>query len=203
MLIESINSIANAISELEKVSLFDSISLIISAASFIFAILVPVRIANKQDKIALFEKRLNAYLELMKLVQFSTWLENRNLENTQIIEAFAMSERVNYIISQFCQSFNCDISTVSLDNVFDKCIAPAIERNRIVVDTIPFLYGRQFKSKSEQIAKELNNNYKCLSEFMEDICTGVDDQVNKNNLTTTVRKFMQNYETILITPLKM
>ena len=203
MLIESIDSIANAISELGKVSLFDFISLIISVVSFIFAILVPVRIANKQDKIALFEKRLNAYLELMKLVQFSTWLENRDTENTQVIEVFAVSERANYIIDQFCQSFNCDISKVSFNNVFDKCIVPAIERNRIVVDTIPFLYGRQFKSKREHVKEELNNSYKYLSAFMEDICTGCDDQINKNNLTTTVGKFMQNYKTILITPLKM
>lgn len=203
MIIESIDSIANAISELGKASLFDIISLIISAASFIFAILVPVRIANKQDKIALFEKRLNAYLELMKLVQFSAWLENENTENNQVIEAFVMSERANYFIRQFCQSFNCDISMVSLDNVFNKYIAAAIERNRMIVDTIPFLYGRQFKSKREQVTEELKNCYKYLSEFMKSICTGLDDQINRNNFTTTVEKFMQNYKTILITPLKM
>lgn len=203
MLIESLDSIANAINELGKASLFDIISLIISVASFIFAILIPVRIANKQDKIALFEKRLNAYLELMKLVQFSAWLENRNAEISQVIEVFAMPEKANYIIDQFCQSFNCDISMISFDNVFDKSIAPAIERNRIVVDTIPFLYGRQFKSKREQVKEELNKCYKYLSAFMEDICAGGDDQINKNNLTTTVGEFIQNYKTILITPLKM
>lgn len=38
---------------------------------------------------------------------------------------------------------------------------------------------------------------------MEGICTGFDDQINKNNFTTTVDRFMQNYKTILITPLKM
>lgn len=203
MLIDSTNSIANAISELEKASLFDIISLVISAASFIFAIFVPVRIANKQDKIALFEKRLNAYLELMKLVQFSDWLKNSDTENTQVIKAFAMSEKAKYIISQFCQSFNCDISMVPFDNVFNKCIAPAIERNRIVVDTILFLYGRQFKNKRKQVAEELNSSYTYLTAFMENTCICCDSQINKNNLTTTVEEFMRKYKTTLITPLKM
>lgn len=203
MLIESIDSIANAINELGSISMFDIISLIMSVASFIFAILIPIRIANRQDKISLFEKRLNAYLELMKLVQFSDWVKNQNLENSQIIEAFAISERKKCIVSQFCQSFDCNISMVDFDDALDKCIIPSIERNRIIVDTIPFLYGRQFKSKREQVAKELACSYKYLYEFMAGICTEHNNQENENNLTITVEKFMQEYKTILITPLKM
>ncbi len=203
MLIESIDSIANAINELGKTSLLDIISSIISVTSCILAILVPVRIANRQDKISLFEKRLNTYLELMKLVQFSDWLKNQSLENNQVIEAFVMSERARFIVSQFCQSFNCDMSMLDFDDVFGKCIIPAIERNRIIVDTIPFLYGRQFKSKREKVAKELACSYKYLTEFMKGICMGDNNQINKNNLTIAVENFMQEYKTTLITQLKM
>lgn len=203
MLIESLDSIADSINVAGKTDLFDIISLTISAASFIFAILVPVRISNRQDKIALFEKRLNAYLELMKIVQFSDWLENIYAEATQVIEEFAFSEKGNCVVGQFCQAFNCDISADYSDDMFNKYIVPTIERNKIVVDTIPFLYGRQLKSNRMQVEEELNNSYMYLNEFMKGICIGYDVEKSKNDLIKTVREFIQKHKDTLTTPLKM
>lgn len=78
MISESLNSIADAINKLGNVSFFEIMSLIISTASLFFAILIRIRIANGQDRITLFEKRLRVYLEIMKIVQFSDWLKNQD-----------------------------------------------------------------------------------------------------------------------------
>lgn len=205
MITESLNSIAEAINELGNVSFLEIISLIISTASLIFAVLIPIRIANKQDRIALFEKRFMVYLELMKIVQFSDWLKNQDKDNTTIIEAFVVAERKECIINQFIYIFN--VGTYEASNyIFEKKIHPAIEKSMIIINTIPFLYGKRLKNNQALITEDIDNIYRKLIEFMKNVSSAsinTIDDTSKRNFTCSVENFIKKYKVILIKPLKL
>lgn len=56
------------------------VSLIISTMALIFAIIVPIKIAKRQDQIALFEKRYNLYVRFTKVTAFIKVLETNKIK---------------------------------------------------------------------------------------------------------------------------
>ena len=74
---------------------WEIVSIIISGTALIFAILVPVRIANKQNKIALFEKRFEAYANLLKLKSFSDMLKKEECSFDSKIIAAANPQNID------------------------------------------------------------------------------------------------------------
>lgn len=204
MIVEFFNSIINEISQ-NEINWIDIASVGISAVSLIFAILVPVRIANRQNKIALFEKRLNVYSELMKVVRFSDWLSEYNIDNTNVINEFSMSRNTICIINQFCLFFNCSTSIDSSTSSFNNDISSAIKRNRLTVDTIPFLYGKKLGHQRESMEKDIDSIYRLLTVFITSLNTDSKNEINKNknSFVLTIEEFLKKYETTLENLLKM
>lgn len=66
-LIQVIDSIANSIDALAQPRFIDWLAVILSGAAILFA----VRVANKQNKIALFEKRMHSYNVLTRLKDYA------------------------------------------------------------------------------------------------------------------------------------
>lgn len=67
------------------------ISVIASFMAVWYAIQVPQKIAERQDRIALFEKRFECYSVILNLIECAKWIETRT-ENREI----AISFRVNF-----------------------------------------------------------------------------------------------------------
>ena len=70
------------------------VSIASAVASFMavwYAIQIPQRIADKQDRISLFEKRFECYSVILNLIECAKWIETRT-ENREI----AISFRVNF-----------------------------------------------------------------------------------------------------------
>lgn len=118
--LDVLNNIAESINQLGKINWLDVVTLIISTGSLIFAVLVPVRIANKENKTALFEKRFNTYIEITKLIKFSDLLKKTKGKN--------LSEdlKVQDILENFSSVFNCVLSNGSSVLNYENKILPAI-----------------------------------------------------------------------------
>lgn len=206
MHIEFLNSIASAISDLGKTSWLDITSLFVSAASLLFAILIPVRIANKQDKIALFEKRLYVYTELLTLVQFTDFLKNGNTYIYENQDELSASINTNRIIIQFSNIFKCDMQFGLSMSYFYECIFPAIERNKLAINSLTFLYAKQLGRKRIEVSREIDVIYHYLIEYMKSICSekaSEDDYNNEILYISSVDSFMQKYQSTLEYPLKI
>lgn len=63
------------------------ISVVISGVAIVFA----VRVADKQNKIALFEKRLECYLIIRRIYMFCDSLQGRKLTNNDIMKAYKLT----------------------------------------------------------------------------------------------------------------
>ncbi len=72
MEVESAIILEKAIKDLSKPTLFDWSTFALSIFAIIFAVRIPQKIANRQDKIALFEKRYSIYNIIQKLCNMTS-----------------------------------------------------------------------------------------------------------------------------------
>jgi len=73
-LVQAINSITESINALAQPRFIDWLAVILSGLAIWFAVQVPKKVADRQDKIALFEKRYNFYIVLVNVLAFITEL---------------------------------------------------------------------------------------------------------------------------------
>lgn len=71
---ELLNQIIDILSQ--PISISDIISLVLASISVFAAIFVPYKIMEKQNKIAVFEKRFEIYCIIEKIINFSNAIEN-------------------------------------------------------------------------------------------------------------------------------
>lgn len=206
MSVEYLNYICDAINNLKKTSLIDIISIIISTASFITAILIPIRIANRQNKTALFEKRLNSYSELNKLSKFCDMIRDCRCDNKTTTTYAGIINYRKGIVDCFCQAFNCSVFTTDSNLILKNHIYPTIEKNRLYVNYIPLLYGKKLSNKCESITNDLNNIYDYLQKFINETFENSNpqnDQSYKEELITCTAKFINEYSDMLKKSLTM
>lgn len=144
-------------------------------ASFIaiwFAIQVPKKIAEQQNKIALFEKRFNFYQALMKCISLGESLKNLkqpiNFENCQRLIVL-------------CLTMNPNLSNSKEDVDLNAEVMSAIFKIKEASDGAEFLFD--FEKDSY--------NYSYINNLFE-----LSSQKNINKMSNIIEEYEENIETI-------
>lgn len=182
-------------------TLLDVASVIISGAALIFAIFIPVRIANRQDKIALFEKRFAAYsdfldiktfAEIIKTDDFSFVGDSDSEKRLQVIVEFQRRKEL------VLWHFNAIIGAVPKEvgsNTLQKVMSLLSEKE-MSIHSLQFLYCKKLKKLTtpEKLNKEIEQMFISLGSFMRDVSLNntVNDQ-DRIDFTTNVIAFYDKY----------
>ena len=195
---DSLNKLIEAINQIGNINWLDVVTLIISTGSLIFAVLVPVRIAIKENKTALFEKRFNTYVEITKLIKFSELLVK--IKDQQLSEDL----KTQYILGNFSSAFNCILSYGSDILNYEKIILPTIEENKTYTKTIVFLYSKSFNKKHKDIEEKIENIYIELKKLLETASKNKEyDSSAAALFIKNLNDFMKDYKNALEKPLKL
>ena len=196
--LDVLNNIAESINQLGRINWLDVISLIISTGSLIFAVLVPVRIANKENKTALFEKRFNTYVEITKLIKFSDLL--KEIKDADLSDNLKAQD----VIEKFSSVFNCVLSNGSSVLNYENKILPAIEANKNSAKTIVFLYSKTLNHKPKDIGDEIENIYLELKNLLKVASKNEEyDSFAADSFIKYLNDFMNNYKSALEKPLML
>lgn len=195
---DSLNKLVEAINQIGSINWLDIVTLIISTGSLIFAVLVPIRIANKENKTALFEKRFNTYVEITKLIKFSDLL--KRIKNKNLSDDLKAQE----VIENFSSVFNCILSNGSSVLNYENKILPAIEENKTFAKTIVFLYSKALNNKHGDIEEKIENIYLELKKLLKVACKNEEyDSSAADSFVKHLDDFMNNYKSALEQPLKL
>ena len=201
------NELINVLDQIRQLlehDFWELISIIISGAALIFAILVPVRIANKQNKIALFEKRFEAYANLLMLKAFSDILKKKecSFDSKIIAEANPQNidgergRRSSEVLLNF-QSFfykgdkrpdGVDLARVMLYTV----------RNlELSLQTLPMLYSKNLKNRGEDANKEITKTFEDLAALINSLVTcDVNSELHRTNFIAQMDLFADKYSNV-------
>lgn len=171
------------------------VSIAISGLALLFAILVPVRIANKQNKIALFEKRFAAYSDLLKLKAYSDLLKSdecsllsKDVEATGKNPIDEMNRRRKQILVNFHAFFCGDVKSSE-----DKSVAQftlfTIRTLEISIHTLPMLYSKKMSNKGRVAGNEITIMFEDLSKFLEAMIPSQHASVNDKYRTNFITEF--------------
>lgn len=195
---DSLNKLIEAINQIGNINWLDVVTLIISTGSLIFAVLVPVRIANKENKTALFEKRFNTYIEITKLIKFSDLLKEIKDKN------LSGDLKAQDVIERFSSVFNCVLSNGSSVLNYENRILPTIEENKNSAKTIVFLYNKTLNHKQKDIGDVLENIYLELKNLLKVACKNQEyNSLAADSFIKYLDDFIKNYKNALEKPLKL
>ncbi len=152
--------------------IFTVVGVIISAVALIFAIRIPRKIAYEQNKIALFEKRFQAYFAFQRLESFSNQLSRVNG-----IDAYR--KMFNYCFYE------------KDDNVFNGVEALLMLQKHIIpLQHMLFL----FEGVS---GKELSQMVESLCDLVEALEKNRDIELHKNRYISIVQSFGNRYGNLM------
>lgn len=195
---DSLNKLIEAINQIGNINWLDVVMLIISTGSLIFAVLVPVRIANKESKTALFEKRFNTYVEITKLIKFSDLL--KEIKD----ESLSDDLKAQDVIENFSSVFNCVLSNGSSVLNYENRILPAIEENKTSAKTIVFLYSKAVNNKHRDIEVKIENIYIELKKLLKTASKNEEyDSSAADLFIKYLDDFVKNYKNAIEKPLKL
>lgn len=179
-------------------------SIIISGAALVFAIFVPVRIANKQNKIALFEKRFEAYANLLKLKAFSDLLkredcffDSKNLAtaNSQNISG-ERGRRCNEVLLNFQAFFYSGDKKPDGVNVA-RVMLYTVRNLELSLQTLPMLYSKSLKNKGVGASKEITKIFEDLAAFINSLVNcETDCELHRTNFITNMDLFADKYSNL-------
>lgn len=182
-------------------TIFDVLSAIISGAALLFAILVPVRIANRQNKIALFEKRFVAYSEFLKLKTFASILNSEGYSfKAEDIQASGKdllhetARRVQLVGIDFGGLFNYLPEKPGTAETVQRTIA-AVRACEMSVNMLPLLYSKKLPGRGDAASAEIKEIFESLDMFMVDITlqNGPIDDTNRTDFISKVECFTEKY----------
>lgn len=125
--VQAIDSVTNSIDALARPRFIDWISVVLSGLAIWFAIQVPKKIADRQDKIALFEKRYAVYETLNHCISFSISIKE--------------SYDIKQIHMIFIATFGYDaIIKEQSDQVIHEELTQYITNAKDILDTASFLF---------------------------------------------------------------
>lgn len=108
------------------------ISTIISALTAIVAIIISICTAKKQNKIALYEKRLNCYLQFSELKSFVEFIKNEeNLPQKAAEKSDTESLKISTLQNKYCRGHN-----LFVNQEFLRYRGDPIKRNIYVWDCV-------------------------------------------------------------------
>lgn len=195
---DSLNKLVEAINQIGSINWLDIVTLIISTGSLIFAVLVPIRIANKENKTVLFEKRFNTYVEITKLINFSDLL--KRIKNKNLSDDLKAQE----VIEIFSSVFNCILSNCSTSLNYEKRILPTIDENKTHTKTIVFLYSKVLKNNDRDIEDKIESIYLELKKLLKTASENEEyDSKAADSFIEYLDDFMKNYKMVLEKPLKL
>lgn len=195
---DSLNKLIEAINQIGNINWLDVVMLIISTGSLIFAVLVPVRIANKESKTALFEKRFNTYVEITKLIKFSDLL--KEIKD----ESLSDDLKAQDVIENFSSVFNCVLSNGSSVLNYENRILPAIEENKTSAKTIVFLYSKAVNNTHRDIEVKIDNIFIELKKLLKTASKYDEyDSCAADLFIKFLDDFVKNYKNAIEKPLKL
>lgn len=175
-------------------------------ASFLaiwYAIQVPKTIADRQDQIALFEKRYIAYSSLLKVLSFSRAInqkpynENTPDENGDI---WTTASKVQLCCFQFATVFGYHPRPLpgQLNSQSISQTIAVLNKYETEIEMLPFLFEWSDNEK-EEIIKEISNIFKPLYSFMNNIVSYTfDDDFkidndNRQKFICVIHEFLKKY----------
>lgn len=183
------------------------VSIVISLVALFCAFYVPNRIANRQDKISLFEKRFAAYSDLLKLKNFAAIIKDKQYSfgsedlvgnKTDPIDIFHETlNRAALVKLHFGSIFNFLPDQSGAAKTVQGTIA-AIKCIEISVNMLPLLYSNQLPNKGRDASKEITDIFESLYAFMTEI-TAQNDLADDTHRTDFIKKtdaFIARYEDI-------
>lgn len=200
MITNSLDRIGNAIVTLNQVGWIDIVSLLLSGVSLVLAILVPNRIARKQDQIALFERRLSAYCELLKVTKYTEWLLSYEIQDATILPEFADATIRNTILRNFAAHFGLETPERPFSAFFIDKAAPTIRGSFLSAYALHFLYSAQLDEKRVAFCNELEHIYLTLINFIESVCNNapLTQMLQlRHDLISKVNQFREYYDNLL------
>ena len=183
---------------------WEIVSIIISGTALIFAILVPVRIANKQNKIALFEKRFEAYANLLKLKSFSDMLKKEECSFDSKIIAAANPQNIDGERGRRCsevllnfQSFfyNGDKRPDGVN--IARVMLYTVRNLELSLQTLPMLYSKNLKNNGKEANKEITKIFEDLAALINSLVTcETNCELYRTNFIVKMDSFADKYSNI-------
>ena len=185
-------------------NVIEIISIVISGFALIFAVLVPIRIANKQNDIALFEKRFVAYANLLKLKAFSDMLKKDECSfnskiiatvNPQNIEG-ERGRRCSEVLLNFQAFFYEGENSPNGVNVA-RVTLYTVRNLELSLHTLPLLYSKSLENKGEDANKEITRIFEDLASFMDSLINcGPQNEQYRANFVANMDLFVDKYSNV-------
>ena len=197
-------SVLGQIHQTLQTDLWEIVSIIISGMALIFAIFVPVRIANKQNKIALFEKRFKAYANLLKLNAFSDILkrDDCSFDYKSLVAATPYNpdgergHRCSEVLLNF-QAFFYN-GEKKLDGVdLGRVMLYTVRNLELSLQTLPMLYSKKLKNNGEDSSKEITKIFEDLASLINSLVNCERNiELHRANFITNMDLFSNKYSGI-------
>lgn len=168
------------------------------------AIGISVSTAKKQNKIALFEKRFEAYANLLKLKSFSDMLKREECSfdikllapvNPQNTEG-EIGRRCSEVLTNFQAFFYDGEKRPDSVNVA-RVMLYIVRRLELSLQTLPMLYSKELKNIGPNTNKEITIIFEDLAEFINSLTTGGSDkELRRANFVTNMDAFVDKYSSI-------
>lgn len=209
-LLQAIDSIVNSIDALAQPRFIDWLTVILSAfsiaisgAAIWFAVQVPKKIANRQDKIALFEKRYCAYSSLLTLQLFSHAIDKEFFKDDTPDEHGALwdiSAKAGLYCLQFATVFGYQprllYGQLNAESVSQTITI--LKKFETELYMLPFLFKLTNDEKDDMV-KEISGIFEPLLLFMTEVTTysfhkhcNIDDK-NRQEFINAVNSFSKKY----------
>lgn len=197
-------NVLEQICQLLENDFWEIVSIIISGTALIFAILVPVRIANKQNKISLFEKRFEAYANLLKLKSFSDMLKKEECSFDSKIIAAANPQNIDGERGRRCsevllnfQSFfyNGDKRPDGVN--IARVMLYTVRNLELSLQTLPMLYSKNLKNNGEYANKEITKIFENLAALINSLVTcDINIELHRTRFIAQMDLFADEYSNI-------
>lgn len=183
------------------------ISVLISAITAAIAVLVPYRIANQQNKVALYEKRLECYQHFKALQTFCDFVGKYESFEKCNIQMTKSQETIEVDPVYQCQQKYIDVHNLLFDSDFKKsymnfalreiCIKKCLEKDESFFISLQFLF-KEADEKKTNCAKDsltvfLNELFKRPTEIkIDDVKKACDNFLDKfkyiNSIESELKK---------------
>lgn len=196
VVLKSFNDLVQAIMSLGIPNWLDIVTVAISGLSLLLAIFVPFRIAKNQNRIALFEKRMEAYKELERTLEFAKSVSSQNALSPNS----GLDSQINKVsfINLFSSVFEVPSELTDIEKQLDYVLT-FLRKEEAKVSSLSFLYGKQTSNKIEGITCAIDSLFKCLHEYttaIKSACLTTDWSSIQNKLKQSTKPFNKYLDAI-------
>lgn len=180
---ELLNQIIDILSQ--PISISDIISLVLASISVFAAIFVPYKIMEKQNKIAVFEKRFEIYCIIEKIINFSNAIEKLKTlpdkQNPDEIELSYCNLQIWFTMFNNAESYDKEMPKEFLTTV--KFLDEILTTQSTLLKSASFLFGKEVS----QFVLELEQKYQT---FIKNLSQNLLPHIKNNNYSLTKTDFI-------------